>query len=52
VKSETLEHAPNLPIDSLFEHNSQPRWRNWLDAFSTGAFPIEKNAAQKAMRQI
>src|SRR2546430_14957372 len=52
VKSKALEHAPDLAIDSLFEHNSQTGRGNLVDAFSTGAFPIENNAAQKSLRQI
>jgi len=52
VKSETLEHAPDLAIDSLSKQNAQSRWRNLLDAFSTSAFPIENNSAQKFRRQI
>jgi hypothetical protein len=52
VKSEALEHASDLAIDSLFEHDAKSRWRNLLHVLGAGAFPIEKNAAQKSLRQI
>jgi hypothetical protein len=47
VKSEALEHASDLAIDSLFEHDAKSLWRNLLHVLGAGAFPIEKNAAQK-----
>ena len=52
MKSEALEHASDLAIDSLFEHDAKSRWRNLLRALGAGAFPIEKNATQKSLRQI
>jgi hypothetical protein len=52
VKSEALEHASDLAIDSLFEHDAESGWRNLLHALGAGAFPIEKNASQKSLRQI
>jgi hypothetical protein len=52
VKSKALEHAPDLPIDSLFEHNVESHRRNLLHPFGAGAFSIENNAAQKSLRQI
>jgi hypothetical protein len=52
VKSEALQHASDLAIDSLFEHNAKSRWRNLLHVPGAGAFPIEKNAAQKSLHQI
>jgi hypothetical protein len=52
VKSEALEHASDLAIDSLFEHDAKSSWRNLLHVLGAGAFPIEKNAAQKSLRQI
>ena len=52
MKSEALEHASDLAIDSLFEHDAESRWRNLLRVLGAGAFPIEKNAAQKSLSQI
>jgi len=52
VESEALEHASDLAIDSLFEHDAKSRWRNLLHLLGAGAFPVEKNAAQKSLRQI
>jgi hypothetical protein len=52
VKSEALEHASDLATDSLFEHDAESRWRNLLRVLGAGAFPIEKNAAQKSLSQI
>jgi hypothetical protein len=52
VKSEALEHASDLAIDSLFEYEAESRWRNLLRVLGAGAFPIEKNAAQKSLSQI
>jgi hypothetical protein len=52
VESEALKHASNLAIDSLFDHNAKSRWRNLLYELGAGAFSIEKNAAQKLLRQI
>jgi hypothetical protein len=52
VKSKALEHASDLAIDSLFEHDAKSLWRNLLHVLGAGAFPIEKNAAQKSLRQI
>jgi len=45
VKSKALQHAPDLAIDSLFEHNAEASWRSLLYAFGAGAFPIQDNAA-------
>ena len=52
MKSEALEHASDLAIDSLFEHDANSSWRNLLHVLGAGAFPIEKNAAQKSLSQI
>ena len=52
MKFEALEHASDLAIDSLFEHDSEPGWRNLLHALGAGAFPIKKDPAQKSLSQI
>jgi hypothetical protein len=52
MKSEALEHASDLAIDSLFEHDAKSRWRNLLHVRGAGAFSVEKNASQKSLRQI
>jgi hypothetical protein len=36
----------------LFEYEAESRWRNLLRVLGAGAFPIEKNAAQKSLSQI
>jgi hypothetical protein len=52
VKSEALEHASDLAIDSLFEHDAKSRWRNLPHLLGPGEFSIESNAAQKSLHQI
>ena len=51
MKSEALEHAPSLPINSLFEHHAESRRRNLLHVFGAGVFPIELSIAVSSALQ-
>ncbi len=46
-----FEHAANLPINSLLQHDSQTRGRDEMKPRDFGSLAIEKNSAQKFRRK-
>jgi hypothetical protein len=47
VVSDDLEHAPNLPIDSLLQDNAKVRRRQGMEPRNFRALAIKNNATQQ-----
>lgn len=50
VISEGFEHAANLTIDSLPQHNPQTNWQNRMESRNFCSLTVQNNAAQQFRR--
>src|SRR5436190_2701488 len=46
-----FEHAPNLTVNSLAQHNAQANRRNGVKSRNRGSLTVEKNSAQQFRRE-
>jgi|SRR5262249_13596452 hypothetical protein len=51
VISNSFEHAANLPIDSLLQHNPQTSWRHGVESRNPCSLTVEKDSAQQFRRE-
>jgi hypothetical protein len=48
---DSFEHAANLPIDSLTQHNAQVSRRDGVKSHDFGSLPVQKNSAEQFRRK-